>query len=55
MVASTKGLGPEKDSGKVQQHIQDRPIFSSEMAPHRNVTITVKIINLQMGLHTKTY
>jgi hypothetical protein len=38
MVASPKGLEPEKDcAGKGQQHV-----FSSERAPHKNKTVTVK-------------
>jgi hypothetical protein len=37
MVASPKVLGPEKDcAGKGQQHINDRPVLSSERAPHKN-------------------
>jgi hypothetical protein len=44
MVASSKGLGPEKDgAGEAQQHIhKDRPVLSSERAPHKNKTVTVK-------------
>jgi hypothetical protein len=43
MVTSPKGLGPEKDyPGEGQQHIKDRPILSSERAPHINKTITIK-------------
>jgi hypothetical protein len=45
MVTSTKGLGPEKDyAGEGQQHIQktDRPVISSERAPHKNKAVTVK-------------
>jgi hypothetical protein len=46
MVASPKGLGPEKDcAGKGQQHIQmtqHRPVLSSEREPHKNKTVTVK-------------
>jgi hypothetical protein len=44
MVASPKGLGPEKDCpGKGQQHIQKTdPLLSSEKAPHENKTVTVK-------------
>jgi hypothetical protein len=43
MVTSPKGLGPEKDyTGEGQQHIQkDRPVLSSQMAPHKNKTVTV--------------
>jgi hypothetical protein len=38
MVASPKGLGPEKDcAGKGQQHIQ-----KTERAPHKNKTVTVR-------------
>jgi hypothetical protein len=43
MVASTKGLGPEKDCvGKTQQHIQKTPGLSSERSLHKNKTVTVK-------------
>jgi hypothetical protein len=43
MVASTKGLGLEKDcAGKGQQHIQKRLVLSSEKAHHKNETVTVK-------------
>jgi hypothetical protein len=44
MVASPKGLGPEKDcAGKDQQRIKtDRAVLSSERVPHKNMTVTVK-------------
>jgi hypothetical protein len=51
MVATSKGLGSEKDcAGEGQQHIQktepaytkDSPVLSSERAPHKNKTVTVK-------------
>jgi hypothetical protein len=44
MVTSPKGLGPEKKyAGEGQQHkIKDRPVLSSERAPHKNKAITVK-------------
>jgi hypothetical protein len=43
MVSSPKGLGPEKDcAGKGPQHIRkDRPVLSSERAPHEDKTVTV--------------
>jgi hypothetical protein len=43
MVASPKGLGPEKDyAGEGQQYIKDRPVLSSERALHKNKTVTVE-------------
>jgi hypothetical protein len=44
MVESPKGLGPEKDcTGEGQQQIQQTdPVLSSERAPHKNKTVTVK-------------
>jgi hypothetical protein len=62
MVASPKGLGPEKDcAGKAQQHIQrqTRPLVR-EGAPQkqdRNCQTLMKISGheLQMGLDTKNY
>jgi hypothetical protein len=39
MIASIKGIGPKTDyAGKGQQHIctKDRPVLSSERAPHKN-------------------
>jgi hypothetical protein len=40
MVTSPKRLGPEKDyAGEGQK---DRPILSSERAPQKNKTVTVK-------------
>jgi hypothetical protein len=44
MVTSPKGLGPEKDyAGEGQQHnIKDRHFLSSERAPQKNKTVTVK-------------
>jgi hypothetical protein len=47
MGASPKGLGPEKDcAGKegtaVYVYTKDRPVLSSERAPHKNKTVTVK-------------
>jgi hypothetical protein len=43
MVTGAKGLGPEKDySGEGQQHIEDRPILSSERAPDKNKIVTTK-------------
>jgi hypothetical protein len=62
MVASTKGLGPEKDCvGKTQQHIQrqTRPLVK-EGAPQKQDRICQTLIKisgheLQMGLDTKTY
>jgi hypothetical protein len=43
MVASPKGLGPEKDcAGKDQQHMRDISVLSSGRAPHKNKTVTVK-------------
>jgi hypothetical protein len=41
----SKGLGLEKDyAGEGQQHIRikDRPVLSSERAPHKNKTVIVK-------------
>jgi hypothetical protein len=49
MVASTKGLGPEKDcAGRSQQHIQKTDPSSRQRGrPTRNKTVTVKkIINI---------
>jgi hypothetical protein len=53
MIASPKGLRPEKDcAGKGRQHIQkNRPVLSSERAPHKNKTVTVK----ELELDTKAY
>jgi hypothetical protein len=43
MVTSPKGLGPEKDyAGEAEQHIQKRPVLSSQRAPQENKTLTVK-------------
>jgi hypothetical protein len=44
MVARSKELEPEKDcAGEDQQHVQKtRPVLSSERAPHKNKTVTVK-------------
>jgi hypothetical protein len=43
MVTSPKGLGPEKDyAGEGQQYIQKAPVLSSERAPRKNKTMTVK-------------
>jgi hypothetical protein len=59
MVASTKGLGPEKDcTGKSQQHMQrqTRPLVR-EGAPQKQDRICqIKSGHEpQMGLDTKTY
>jgi hypothetical protein len=43
MVTSPKGFGPLKDyAGEGQQHINDRPVLSSERAPQKKKTVTVK-------------
>jgi hypothetical protein len=43
MVTSAKGFRPEKHyAGEGQQHIKDRPVLSSERAPQKNKTVTVK-------------
>jgi hypothetical protein len=44
MVTSQKGLGAEKCyDGEGQQHMKkDRPVISSESAPQKNKTVTVK-------------
>jgi hypothetical protein len=43
MVTSAKGLRPEKDyAGEGQQHLKDRPVLSSERAPQKKKTVTVK-------------
>jgi hypothetical protein len=44
MVVSPKGLGPEKDcAGKTSSiYTKDRPVLSSERAPYKNKTVTVK-------------
>jgi hypothetical protein len=43
MVARSKGLGPEKDcAGEGQQRVQKTPVLSSERAPQKNKTVTVK-------------
>jgi hypothetical protein len=44
MITSPKGLEPEKDyAGEGQQHIQKTdPLLSSERAPQKNKTVTVK-------------
>jgi hypothetical protein len=47
MVMSPKELRPEKDyADEGQQHIQKTTIFSSERAPHKNKTLTVRVINI---------
>jgi hypothetical protein len=52
MIISPKGLGPENDyTGESQQYFQKRPVLSSERAPEKNKTVSVK----DMGLDTKTY
>jgi hypothetical protein len=59
MVASPKGLGAEKDYAvKGRQHTKDKPILSSERAPHKNKTVTVKQLSIsghepQIGLEAK--
>jgi hypothetical protein len=40
MATSLKGLGPEKDYLAV--YTKDRSVLSSERAPHKNKTVTVK-------------
>jgi hypothetical protein len=43
MVTSPKGLGPEKDYAcEGQQHIKVTHFLSSERAPQKNKTVTVK-------------
>jgi hypothetical protein len=43
MVDSPKRIGPEKDcAGKGTAYTKDRPVLSSERAPHKNKTVTVK-------------
>jgi hypothetical protein len=44
VVVNSKGLEPKKDcAGKGQQHIKkDRSVLSSERAPRKNETVTVK-------------
>jgi hypothetical protein len=43
MVASTKGIRPEKDCWKgPAAYTKGRPVLSSERAPYRNKTVTVK-------------
>jgi hypothetical protein len=49
MVASPKGLGPEKDcAGKLSAaYTKDAPVLSSERVPHKNKNVTVKtVINI---------
>jgi hypothetical protein len=43
MVMSAKGLKPEKDyAGEDQLNKRDRSVLSSERAPQKNKTVTVK-------------
>jgi hypothetical protein len=43
MVMSAKGLRPEKYcAGEDQQNKKDRSVLSSERAPQKNKTVTVK-------------
>jgi hypothetical protein len=42
MVASPTGLGPKNDSAGEDQQYIDRPVLSSERAPHKIKTVTVK-------------
>jgi hypothetical protein len=43
MVTSAKGLGPRKTSlARASSIKKDRPVLSSERAPHKNKTVTAK-------------
>jgi hypothetical protein len=61
MVASPKGLGPEKDCpGKALQHVQrqTRPLAGGGAPQKKTVTVKQQQISghePQMGLDTKTY
>jgi hypothetical protein len=62
MATSTKELGPDKKATwrRPAAYTNDRPVLSSERAPHKNKTVTVKEQYIsghepQMGLDAKTY
>jgi hypothetical protein len=44
MVTSSNGLGPQEDYADEgpAAYIKDRPVLSSERAPHKNQTVIVK-------------